>query len=299
MDTLYTLEMHLMNLNQLALINYCFEKQLIKNLVICNKCQISMNFTTYKRNKDGYAWRCMNKKCTNYKKYLSIRLNSFFENFKIEIKVVLQIIIRYASKTSRNSMTRYFGQLNKNYVTKVIKNLIDRMPHPDYTDNKLGGPGLIVQVDETMLNYKCKSHRGRSPTNRTDALCIIEYAQNITRVFASVISDKTSATMIPIICSQVAPNSIIWTDEHRSYSCLSSFNFIHNTVCHKYQFVNSLNGVNTQAVESFNNCIKYEIKNRKGIYTQDRNEFLKEVCWLFNNKDNLIAQIFNIMKISN
>ncbi|KCZ74977.1 hypothetical protein H311_04052, partial [Anncaliia algerae PRA109] len=29
----------------------------------------------------------------------------------------------------------------------------------NFSNNKLGGPGKIIQVDETMLNYKCKSHR--------------------------------------------------------------------------------------------------------------------------------------------
>jgi hypothetical protein len=32
----------------------------------------------------------------------------------------------------------------------------------DFKNNKLGNGGKLVQVDETMLNYKCKSHRGRS-----------------------------------------------------------------------------------------------------------------------------------------
>ncbi|KCZ77920.1 hypothetical protein H311_01063, partial [Anncaliia algerae PRA109] len=36
------------------------------------------------------------------------------------------------------------------------------------------GPGSIVQIDETMMNFKCKSHRGRSTLNKTDALVIIE-----------------------------------------------------------------------------------------------------------------------------
>lgn len=107
------------------------------------------------------------------------------------------------------------------------------MPAPNFVNNKLGGFGKIVQIDETMLNYKCKSHRGRSSENKTDALCIVEVGINIIRVFACTIPDKKSSTLIPIICSQVASNSTIWTDEHKSYKCLSSYNYIHDTVCHK------------------------------------------------------------------
>ncbi|KCZ78374.1 hypothetical protein H311_00594 [Anncaliia algerae PRA109] len=142
---------------------------------------------------------------------------------------------------------------------------MERIPVTDFHDNKQAGPHSIVQIDETMLNYKCKSHRGRSPSNKSDSLCIVEVSNKIIRAFATLISDKKESTIVPIICNQVASNSIIWTDEHMAYYNLRSYNFIHQTICHKYEFVNSSNGVNTQAVESFNNCLKLEVKRRKGI----------------------------------
>ncbi|KCZ78343.1 hypothetical protein H311_00629 [Anncaliia algerae PRA109] len=36
------------------------------------------------------------------------------------------------------------------------------MPKPNFENNILGGQGFIVQIDETMLNFKSKSHRGRA-----------------------------------------------------------------------------------------------------------------------------------------
>ena len=71
------------------------------------------------------------------------------------------------------------------------------------------------------------------------------------------------ATLVPIICSQVASGSTIHTDEHRSYSNLSSFGYVHERITQKYNSV--LNGVHTQHVESFNNVLKLEIKRRKGL----------------------------------
>ncbi|KCZ75679.1 hypothetical protein H311_03339 [Anncaliia algerae PRA109] len=56
--------------------------------------------------------------------------------------------------------------------------------------NKLGGPSNIVQIDETVMNYKSKSHRGRSPLNMTDALCIVEFTDKITKAYATTIFDK-------------------------------------------------------------------------------------------------------------
>ncbi|KCZ74972.1 hypothetical protein H311_04058, partial [Anncaliia algerae PRA109] len=62
------------------------------------------------------------------------------------------------------------------------------------------------------------------------------------------------------------------TDQHKSYSNLSKYNFIHRTICHKYNFVNEAD-INTQAVESFNSIIKQEIKLRKGVETSKRSIF--------------------------
>jgi hypothetical protein len=36
----------------------------------------------------------------------------------------------------------------------------------------------MVQIDEIMLNYKCKSRRGRSPANKSDALVLCEVREN-------------------------------------------------------------------------------------------------------------------------
>ncbi|KAG0419258.1 hypothetical protein DMUE_6377, partial [Dictyocoela muelleri] len=189
----------------------------------------------------------------------------------------------YTYRTPLHVIKRQFD-VNPRIIERIIKKLVDKIPEVDFSNNKLGGPGRIVQIDETMLNFKCKSHRGRPPGNKTDALCIIEINNKITRVFATVIPDKKAETIIPIIFNQVTPNSIIWTDEHPSYSSLSSLNFIHDTVCHKYSFMNNKTGANTQAVESFHNELKREIKNRKGIKTDYRKVFLKEWCFYYNNR---------------
>jgi transposase-like protein len=88
-------------------------------------------------------------------------------------------------------------------------------------------------------------------------------------------TNKTSATIIPIITKQFAANSIIYTEEFSSYRCLLEHGFLHDTVGHKYEFVNSVTGVNTQAVECFNNELKKEMKSRKRVMTNKREDFLK------------------------
>ncbi|KAG0420909.1 hypothetical protein DMUE_6324, partial [Dictyocoela muelleri] len=220
------------------------------------------NLVKYQRNKDDVAWRCLNKHCQNYKKYLSVRLNTFFSFSSADLRQIFKIVIKYAVRAPLYSIKLHFNKKTR-FIDKVIHKIVDIIPEVDFKNDKLGGAGRIVQIDETMLNYKCKSHRGRSPLNKTDALCIVEIEGRIIRAFATIIPDKRKDTIIPIIMNQVAPNSIIWTDEHRTYSCLKNYTYEHDTVCHKYQFINHISGTNTQGVESFNNELKLEIKRRK------------------------------------
>ncbi len=65
----------------------------------------------------------------------------------------------------------------------------------------------------------------------------------------------------------------------------------------KYEFVNNENGVNTQAVESFNNFIKRMIKQEIGVVTGVRQRFLNECCFKFNNKNNLFQSYLALLII--
>ncbi|KCZ75780.1 hypothetical protein H311_03232, partial [Anncaliia algerae PRA109] len=71
--------------------------------------------------------------------------------------------------------------------------------------------------------------------------------------------------------------------------------YFHQSVCHKYNFINKVNGCNTQAVEAFNNELKLEIKRRKGVLTSSRGDFLKEFTWLL--KKDRFKRILKMIKI--
>ncbi|KAM0687534.1 hypothetical protein COBT_001223 [Conglomerata obtusa] len=121
MISLYQLETYINNLDEKALILWCFEKQILQNHSICVACKVSIYLVVYKRHKDVYAWRCMTRGCTNVEKFFTLRLLSFFDRYRIEIKTILQIILRYACKTSRHSIIAYFGHLDKKNTRKDNK----------------------------------------------------------------------------------------------------------------------------------------------------------------------------------
>ncbi|KAG0442270.1 hypothetical protein DMUE_0398 [Dictyocoela muelleri] len=295
MLSIYQMQEDINQLNKENFINYLMDLRFLVREQRCLMCNHALVLVSRSRAIDSYAWRCMNRVCEDYKNYTSVRKGSFFECFKAEIKLILRIVLAYCMRQPIYSMNTGFDCC-KNTILRVINKINDRIPIVDFSSNKLGGPGVIVQVDETMLNYKVKSHRGRSPRNKTDALCIVEVRGGITRCFATIIENKSQNTIVPIICQQVCSNSIIHTDEHGAYRNLREFFETHNTVCHKYSFINRTTGANTQAVESFHNELKLAIKRRKGVYTDNRDKFLKEFCFYYNNRNNFADAILNIIK---
>ena len=291
------MECFLIRSDEITLLNYCMRENIVPREFFCTSCGSSCKLSNHKRSSDLYAWRCYNSTCFKRKEYFSVRKNSFFEGFSLSLQLIMRIVAKFGTRQSVYSIKRSLD-LSKNSVDKVVHRLITKMPRVDFSNNKLGGPGFVVQIDETMLNYKVKSHRGRSPTNRTDSLCIVETDGNIKRAFACVIPNKRASTLVPIICSQVASNSMIHTDEHKSYSSLGSCFSSHGVVCHKYEFVNHVTGVNTQAIESFHNELKLEIKKRKGISTNKRSDFLNEFCYYFNNRHDYFDAIQRLMLLN-
>jgi transposase-like protein len=175
--------------------------------------------------------------CTFYEKRQSIRNGSLFETLGKDLRKILKIMLRWCAGQDQNSFVSSI-QISTPTYRKLFILISEKMKISNESSRKLGGSGAIVQIDETMLNYKCKSHRGRSPENETDCLCIVECTPQINRVLAQVIPEKRMSTLFPIICDRVVMGSVIHTDEHRSYSSLNRNGYYHNTVCHKYNFVN-------------------------------------------------------------
>ena len=142
------------------------------------------------------------------------------------------MIGNYIIVIPRHCIERSLG-LSRTSLQKILDKLLELLPSPDFSDSKLGGQGKIIQIDEIMLNYKCKSHRGRSPTNRTDVLCIKEFGYKIDCVFAACIENKTHELVLIIICDQVLQGSIIHTDDAINNKKLSGKGYIHQFVIHK------------------------------------------------------------------
>jgi hypothetical protein len=128
----------------------------------------------------------------------------------------------------------------------------------------LGGPGHLVQIDESVIT-KQKYHVGR----RIPPKWIIGiYDVTTKKGYAAYIPNRSSKTLLQHIQKVVLAGTEIWTDELRSYWCLAVLGgaspYTHKTVNHSRYFRDPLTRVCTNHVEAYWSRLKGMIR-RLGV----------------------------------
>ena len=126
---------------------------------------------------------------------------------------------------------------------------------------QLGGPGIIVQVDESQFSHKPKHHRGRAAEIPIWVFEIVDTSFKPSVGFMKIVENRGAEILLPIIQSVVRPGSIVHSDEWRSYRQIQGRTGLsHRTVNHSINFVEPITGVHTQNIESYWNVKKTLIK---------------------------------------
>ena len=149
-------------------------------------------------------------------------------------------------------------------------------------DHILGGPGRVVELDETCMT-KRKYHEGRvMPGSQCWVFGGVE--RNSDNVFAIPVPDRTSPTLLPVIEQHVAPGSQINTDAWAAYNALDNLGqatpYLHRVVNHKKNFVNPEDkNVHTQSVERFWREFKTRKHRQCGVARTKLSLYCYEQTW--------------------
>ncbi|KAG0425453.1 hypothetical protein DMUE_6031 [Dictyocoela muelleri] len=282
--------------SNLDFFNYLISKRLILDEVWCVNCGVQMILKPTRDTKIGFNWRCLNYQCSKYQTTLSIFKGSFFEKSKMNPREILKVIYYIANNEILSKIMIYTNK-SENSINDIKKRIYECIGlYWQENPMKLGGQNIIVQVDETKLNFNVRSHRGRSPRVPTWAITIVDTSTVPAKGYAEIVSRRDAMTLIPIIERVVRHGSIIYTDEWAAYNALSSnTHYNYSRVCHKYNFVDPTTGVHTQHVESFNNKLKYEIKKRRGILNDKKGEFLQYFLFCDFFKEKTFGKLLEIL----
>lgn len=121
--------------------------------------------------------------------------------------------------------------------------------------SKLGGPGVIVEIDEAKFGRR-KYNRGK----RVDGQWVFGGIERESkRLFVIPVERRDKPTLLALIKKWIHPGSTIHSDCWKSYDCLAEEGYLHHTVNHSENFINPVDGTHTNNIERVWRDIRFTI----------------------------------------
>jgi len=118
----------------------------------------------------------------------------------------------------------------------------------------------FVEVDESYFGGTRKGERGRGAAGKIPVFGLLKRGG---KVYACMVKDTKSDSLIPIIKDCVKLDSIVYSDNYRSYNSLDVSGFHHFRINHKTDFALGENHIN--GIENFWNQAKRILRKYNGI----------------------------------
>lgn len=210
----------------------------------------------------------------------SILHNTVFMHSKLPICTILHLLFCWSQRQMPGLVAFNLG-IAETTVTNFFKTFRDAcVKYYRFRSRKIGGTGFHVQIDETEF-VKRKANVGRIPSSNVWVFGGICYETN--EVFAEVVPDRTSSTLFRVIQEHVNDFTVVTSDGWSAYHGLSQLcHYSHFVVNHKRNFINPLNGANTQKIERFWRDLKKSQKLYHGISRDEVDSHVAEAVWRKN-----------------
>jgi transposase-like protein len=222
-----------------ACIQYLFEAQILHTSCHCSRCKEPMKLSNERK-----TWRCSTSRSGGES---SIFKDSFFSKSHLSCNKIMQIGYFWLNRNSTASLVAMSGCSSRTVCsfTGYFRQLAaDSLDAEDCT---IGGPGIIIEVDESKMG-KRKYHRG----HRVDGVWLVGGIERTEekKVFIARVEDRSAETLLALLSRHVLPGSIIYSDMWRGYSRIEEcLGLEHHTVNHSVEFITS-EGVHTNTIEA-------------------------------------------------
>ena len=263
-------------------IEYLFEKNILHASINCPIHRKPMS-------KGKKYWRCTKFHCL--KKY-SFLHESFFADCRIEPRKVMMILYLKLIDTPSTIIQKFTGHSTKTIADFLVK-FRSLLSHSIVFESNvmIGGPGIIVEIDETLISRK------NNPWTGKKGVWVFGGVERTgeRRVFAQMVPDRTAKTLLEIIKKCIHPDSIIISDCWTAYKSINKkLKISHMTVDHSKTFKDPITGAHTNHIEGTWHALKQKIPkidhNPKKV-----DDYIFEFMWKRQNKNNLWNQLIECL----
>eukprot|EP00795_Rhopilema_esculentum_P017022 gene17022-8527_t len=133
-------------------------------------------------------------------------------------------------------------------------------------DRMRGGPGQIVEIDESVLVKRKYNRRTMRP----------QHEQWIFGMYNRQTSNVDADTLIQLIQRYTRPGSTIYFDGWAAYNGLGALGLNHGVIIHAENFVDPIAGVHTNSVEAYWSRAKRKLKAVYGSLDHMKPSYLVE-----------------------
>jgi hypothetical protein len=241
-----------LSMQRLDVINWMIDEHIIYPARDCTTCGSPMSKQRFQM-----MWRCTHDQCRFSQTLL---VGSFFSGLKMPLNRSLHVCYMWCMDAHSKTIQGYLKMSPKTvsamqgYCRQLVADALD------HEDLRIGGPGVIVELDETKIG-KPKNNRGRAVEGFW-AVGGIERSDE-RRAFVVEVEDRTTETLMRIVQTYVRQGSIVHTDCWAGYHALGqNSHYTHFSVNHSRNFVDPETGVHTNTIEGFWSGLKSEIPAR-------------------------------------
>lgn len=227
----------------------------------CVECGSQLRRIRHNDSQDGWTYYCgaikqrskrrRGKRCS-YKR--SLRLGTLFEKSHLTLQQILAFIYLWVNNLSATKISLFLGLSRRSIHewTQLCYEVVESYPM-----EPIGGPGIIVEIDETHCGRR-KYNRGR----RT-GLWVFGGVERGTkgRSFMTAVPNRSAETLIRLIKVYIRPGTIIMSDLWKAYGRIPHLpeGYAHFTVNHKKNFVDPRTGAHTQNIERLWRSLKHSL----------------------------------------
>jgi len=281
-----------------AVIRVLRAQNLLGSTMVCTTCGEQMAERKKAKVPELVAWCCINKSCSNHKTTKSIRHGSFFARYKHSLGDIWTVMVSWLYGTPAKRVCELYA-LEKQFVLKIMADLRELVAH-DLESNpfRLGGGGIVCQVDESHLAFHSKYGVGRQPDRQQWVFGIVDTSYTPAKGYAVLVPNRTREVLLGVISRVCLPGTIIHSDCWAAYRQIqNSLGLEHHTVNHKYNFVDPQTGVHTQHVESYWNRIKRQIKEMNGLGRASLSMFVSEFVWKDYHRERKLISFIGLLSV--